>query len=56
MSKTLQTYPDGTEFTTTHFAIALVAGATLGTGIYLAKEKVSSFRLKRYMKKHSYTA
>jgi hypothetical protein len=52
----IKTYEDGTEFTTTHLAVAMVAGAVIGTAAFLLKEKYDKFALKRYMKKHSWSA
>lgn len=48
----IQSYPDGTEFTGKHLAISIVAGAVIGTGLFVAKEKISDIRMSRYCKKH----
>ena len=47
MNHVWKTYEDGSEFTTAHAVVTLVAGMTLGTGVYFAKTKLENWIMKK---------
>jgi len=47
-------FSDGTEFGAKELAIAVAAGATIGTAIFVVKEKLSNMYWKNYRKRYNH--
>jgi len=55
MSKTLKTYPDGSEMTTTTVACMVLAGLVMAPVITYGVVKWDNFKERRIMKKYNMT-